>query len=205
MFQEATIVKQGNNYHAQHGTDNGLHVQFYIESIHDEEASERENRPIYVDREFVKIIIPGDKNTQVCRPIDLKGTAQMPPDNVRWPAQYQAFKNQQEQVFEGTPLEQWPPLSKSQVLMFKAANVHTVEQLVSVSDNNLVNLGMGARELQNKAKAFLESAKDGALVMQLQKMIDDQNVQIQALKNQMAGLGDIEDKKPRGRPAKKDE
>lgn len=196
-FVTPQIIQQGQNYHVQHGTDAGLYVQFYIESVRDDEASLEEGRPIYKDKEYVKIIPVGDKNTVVCRPIDLNGSGSVPPDNIRWPSQYAAFKNQQQQVTEGTPLEQWPPLTKSQVLMMKAVNVHTVEQLCQVSDQNLGNLGMGARDLREKAKVYLESAKNGALPMAAQQEITDLKQQIEALKNQMAGFNEA---KKRGRP-----
>ena len=143
MFAEATVVKQGNNYAVQHGTDNNLFVTFYMEAIHDEEESAKQGRPIYHDREFVKIIPVGDTKTVVCRPVDKVGTHAIPSDPVRWPRQYQEFQNQKVQTPDGTPLEHWAPLTKGQVLMYKAVNVHTVEQLANVSDTNLQNLGVG--------------------------------------------------------------
>lgn len=184
------IIQQGQSYHVQHGTDAGLFVQFYMESVEDEEASLEKGRPIFLDKEYVKIIPVGDKNTVVCRPVDLKGNGYTPPDNVRWPIQYAAFKNQQMQPLDGTPLEQWPPLTKSQVLMMKAVNVHTVEQLCEVSDQNLANLGMGARDLRDKAKAFIESASKGALPMAAQQKINDLEKQVEALKNQLSGFAE---------------
>lgn len=198
-FTTPQILQQGNNYHVQHGNDSSLYVQFYMESVKNEEATLEEGRPIYYDKEYVKIIPVGDKNTVVCRPVDLNGRNGMPPDNVRWPTQYAAFKNQQEQPQEGTPLEQWPPLTKSQVMMFKAANVHTVEQLSSVSDQNLTNLGMGARQFRDAAKSYIENAKSGAIPMKAQKEIDDLKAQVEALKNQLQGFGNTEPKKRKGK------
>jgi len=209
-FSTPQVIRNGNSYTVQHGTDAGLFVQFYMEALHDEEASAQEGRPIYVDREFIKIIPVGDKNTVVCRPVKLNYDGNTPPDNERWPNQYQAFKNQQIQTNEGTPLDQWPPISKSQVLMFKACNVHTVEQLAAVADNNLANLGMGARELQQRAVAFLSNAKDGAGTTQLIKENEELRMQIEGLRNQMNDLisrvgSDDEDKPRRGRPPKTQE
>lgn len=199
MFSEAQIIQQGNNYRVQHGTDAGLYVQFYFEAIKDEEASIKAGRPIYVDKEYIKIIPVGDKNTQVCEPVTDEY-------RFRWPQQYAAFKAQQHQPQEGTPLEQWPPLTKSQVMTFKGANVHTVEQLANVSDSNLSNLGMGARDLRDKAIAYLKSAEGASGTLAIQQQLSDALKQIEALKNQMAGFkseGAIEDEpKKRGRPKK---
>ena len=199
------ISQQGNNYYVSHGTDASLFVQFYMESVQDEEASVEAGRPIFNEKEFVKIIPVGDKNTVVCRPVDLVGKNGNLPDNERFPKQYQAFKNQQHQPQEGTPLEHYPPLTKSQVMMFKAANVHTVEQLANVSDHNLQNLGMGARQHRDEALAYIENAKNGAVPLKAQKEIDDLKKQIEALKNQLNGfksVGAVEDEKP-AKPAKR--
>ena len=181
MFQEAQIIQQGNNYRVQHGTDAGLFVQFYLEAIKDEEATIKQGRPIFNDREYIKIIPVGDKNTVVCEPVSED-------HKMRWPAQYAAFKNQQHQPQEGTPIDQWPPLTKSQVMMFKAANVHTVEQLSNVSDTNLANLGMGARELREKAITYLKSAEGSAPTLALQQQLNEAMKQIEALKNQLSGF-----------------
>jgi len=197
MFEAPQIIQQGNNYRVQHGTDAGLFVQFYFEAIKDEEESIKAGRPIFNDREYIKIIPVGDKNTVVCEPVTEE-------HKMRWPAQYAGFKNQQHQPQEGTPIDQWPPLTKSQVLMFKAANVHTVEQLANVSDGNLGNLGMGARDLREKAIAYLKNAEGSAPTLALQQQLNDAIKQIEALKNQLSGFeeqGAVERKKP-GRPRK---
>lgn len=199
------IVQQGNSYRVQHGTDAGLFVQFYMESVKDEEASSKEGRPIYADKEYIKIIPVGDKNTVICRPVRTSWDGNNAPDTERWPHQYAAFKNQQVQVNEGTPLEQWPPLTKSQVMMMKSANVHTVEQLAAVSDQNLGNLGMGARSLREKAEAYINNSKDGAGLSALQEKNERLEKEIEALKNQMAGFESAgATEKRKGRPKKED-
>lgn len=214
MFAEAQVIKQGNSYSVQHGTDNNLFVEFFMEAIHDEEESVKQGRPIYHDREFVKIIPVGDTKTIVCRPVDKVGTQATPPDNIRWPRQYESFKNQQVQVMDGTPLEHWAPLTKSQVLMYKSANVHTVEQLANVSDTNLHNLGMGARDVREKAIAYLENAKDNSGISVLQKENEELKIQLQATQEQMKAVlermakfekDDDENAPRRGRPPKQPE
>jgi hypothetical protein len=90
-------------------------------------------------------------------------------------------------------------------MTFKAANVHTVEQLANVADGNLTNLGMGARDLREKAIAFLKSAEGSAGVLAVQGQLNEAMKQIEALKNQLAGFkseGASEETKKRGRPKK---
>lgn len=189
------IIQRGNNYIVQHGTDAGMFVLFYMESIEDKEASLTEGRPIFRDHEFIKIMPPGDKNTVICEPVNDEY-------RMRWPNQYNAFKNQQIQVNDGTPLEEWPILRKSQVMMFKAVNVHTVEQLANVSDQNLPNLGMGSREFRDKAIAYIETAKTGAIPEAAQNEIAELKLQIEALKNQMAGFNITPEDAPKKRGPK---
>jgi len=194
-----------NGNHVQHGTDAGLYVEFYLEAIKDEESSLKEGRPIFRDVEFIKIIPVGDKHTVVCRPVKKFDDHQSPSDANRWPKQYAAFKNKQTQVNDGTPVEEWPILTKSQAMMFKSVNVHTVEQLAAVSDTNLNNLGMGAREYREKAKAYIENAKGGSGVLALQEENKFFKEQIEALKNQIAALSENSEKPKRGRQQKTEE
>lgn len=202
---EAQVIKQGNNLHVQHGTDSGLYVEFFIEAVQDEEKSKEAGRPIYKDVEMISIRILGDKNTHMVRPIDYKGSHTTPPDNVRFAAAYAQFKNKNLQVSEGTPITEWGILTKSQAMMFKALNIHTVEALASVSDANLSNLGMGARDYREKAIAFINQAKDGSGLVKLQEENKDLRVQLEALKNQMKAFSENIPKNKGGRPPKKKE
>jgi len=195
MFEAPQIIQQGNSYRVQHGTDAGLFVQFYLEAIKDEEATIAAGRPIFHDREYIKIIPVGDKNTVVCEPVTDE-------HRHRWPAQYAAFKNQQHQPIDGRPIDQWPRMTKSQVMMFKAVNVHTVVQLANVSDANLGNLGMGARDLREKAIVYLKSAEGSAGTLAIQDKLNEALKQIEALKNQLAGFEEQGAVRKPGRPKK---
>lgn len=197
---EAQIIKQGNNYHVQHGTDAGLYVEFYVEAIEDPEETIKQGRPIFKDVEMTSIRIIGDQKTHVVRPVDLKGSGSAPPDNIRWPHQWAAFKNKQIVTQVGTPITEWPPVSKSQAMNLKALNIHTVEALAQVSDTNLGNIGIGARDLRDKAIAFLDQAKDGSGIVKLQEENKELRTKIEALQNQMAAF--MAEKPKRGRPAK---
>ena len=197
---EAQVIKQGNNYHVQHGTDAGLYVEFYVEAIEDQEETVKQGRPIYRDVEMTSIRILGDNKTHVVRPVDLKGSGSAPPDNIRWPHQWAAFKSQQVVPQVGTPITEWPPCSKSQAMTLKTLNIHTVEALAQVSDTNLGNIGMGARDLRDKAIAYLDQAKDGSGLVHLQEENKELRTKIEALTNQMAAF--LADKPKRGRPPK---
>jgi hypothetical protein len=197
-FVTPTIVQQGNNYIVQHGTDSGLFVRFETKAIQDEEASTLEGRPIFRDVDFIIINIAGDKLTVHERPVDLVGNNRVPPDNIRFPRQWEAFKAKQTQPLNGTPITEWAPISKSLAMELKGMNIHTVEALAAVSDANLK--WMGARELREKASAWLEKAKQGGDVSQLVAQLEQLRIDNEALKAQISAIAT--EKNKRGRPPK---
>ncbi|MCW3678219.1 chromosome partitioning protein ParA [Burkholderia cenocepacia] len=164
-FATPHIHQQGNSLHVSHGDDSGLFVEFSLEPIHQEAESEKQGRPIYKDVAHIRIHFAGDRTKMIFRPVKMQDDQQGPSDPRRFPRQWAAFQEQRSQVQEGTPLEHWPPLSRSEVLSMKAMHIHTVEQLAAMADSNLSWLG--ARELREKAIAWLKNAEDGKEVVRL--------------------------------------
>ena len=128
--------------------------EFFTEAVKLEFKSQQEGRPIYEEREFVRILMPGDRLSAPVEPVNDDHKA-------RWPKEYAAFKAGIEAPIEGIPLKQWPQVNTSRVKELAHFNIHTVEQMASVSDAHIQNLGMGARELRERAKLFLEVAAKG--------------------------------------------
>lgn len=136
-----------------HTTDKGdasLAVQFYMGYIKDEVKSIAEGRYIAQDVAWVKIFMPGDRTNIIERPV-------RPSDMARFPQQYSRFKNAQDQRGDGTPIEQWPLVSRGQCEELKYLGFSTVEQLALMSDT-AASKAMGLTDLRAKAKAFLEIA-----------------------------------------------
>jgi hypothetical protein len=130
--------------------------RFFVEPVELTFRSKQEGRPIYEEREFVEILIPGDRRSIVREPVNDEHKA-------RWPREYAAFKDGRELPLEGTPLANWPnsAINRARVEELAYFNIRTVEHLAAVSDANLPNLGMGARELRAAAQKFLEVAAKG--------------------------------------------
>lgn len=126
-------------------------VSFFLDKAHNGAKSEELGRAVYDEVEKIRIIIPGDKNSEViCQVMDKH--------RFEYPQQYAAFKAGQEVAQEGAPLETWPPMTPAMVANFKALNIHTVEQLASVNDGLLQNLGLGARKFRDMALNWTEQA-----------------------------------------------
>ena len=185
-FASAQVHKAGNQLHVTHGDDKGLYVEFYTEAVEAPYESEQQGRPIFKDVPYVRILFPGDTTKKVERPVDLKGTDSKPSDPHRWPQHWAAYQNQQTQVQVGTPLTEWPALTKSQALNLKSMSVHTVEQLAEVADHALTWLG--ARELREKARSYLAASKDGAELSRLQAENSSLRADVDALKKQFAEM-----------------
>lgn len=185
-FAPARITEQGNSLHVSHGDDSRLYVEFTMEAIHQTAKSEEEGRPIFKDVPHVRIHFPGDRTKQIFRPVKFEDDHQGPADPRRFPQQWKAFEAQQEQVQTGTPIEQWGPLTKSQAMEFKAMHIHTVEQLAGIADSNLSWLG--ARELRDKAVAWLAQAENGKESLRLTAELAKRDAQIEDMQRQIKEL-----------------
>lgn len=179
----------------------GLHVEFYIEAVKQEFKSEQAGRPIYEDTEFVKILIPGDKNYCAER-------IATQADKDRFALEYARFKNglKEEEQAIGTPLKHWPAMTRAMAKEFAAVNVHTVEQLASLSDTAKQAFGMGALEWSRKAQAMLDTAAGGALAEKYAAENEALKQQLVDMQKQFAELSAKVDGEKRGpgRPRRAD-
>lgn len=71
---------------------------------------------------------------------------------------YAHWKKGEEMPLQGTPIKDWPPLSPAQRTNLLMARVYTVEDLAAANEATLGMIGMGARELKQKAENWLTSA-----------------------------------------------
>ena len=81
----------------------------------------------------------------------------------RWPRQWEAFEKGLEQPIDGTPINQWPILNNAQVAELKALNIHTIEEMASLSDGGTQQI-VGLMTLKQQAIAHLATSKDDGVV-----------------------------------------
>ena len=136
------------------GDKDNIIPEFFIKPVKNEYLSEREGREVWEDKAYVRMIVPGDKNS-------------IPEERVkdshrdRWPNQWAAFEKSREAPVEGTPLDEWAGVTRSQVMEMGSFHVRTVEQLAGLSDAQLAKVvPMGGHALRQKAQRFLDQAKD---------------------------------------------
>jgi hypothetical protein len=160
-------------------------VGFCMVPKEDKHKSKAAGYPVFREQEYVKLIVPGDKQSEYFQPSTEK-------DRKTYPSAYQAFKNRESKpVVEGMPIEQWPQVTRALAMTLRAAGIHTVEALAAVHDGNIGKVASNGQELRAKAKAFLETAKNSAasqaLAAENQKLQDQLAVmqeQINALAKQ---------------------
>ena len=145
------------------GADSRLAVQFYKRSVKQDMASDEAGRPIFKEFDFVRIMIPGDNLTEI-------DTYAQESHKQRFPRQWAHYQNQvagHEDII-GTPLDQWPQVTRSQAEELRGLKFYTVEAIADCSDQQLQRIGMVAgmspHNFRLKAKAFLNLANDSAEV-----------------------------------------
>jgi len=152
--------------------DESLLVRFFKHPQENQAKSEEAGRPIFEETEYIEIMTPGDKGNVVCRPVREH-------DKGRFPRHWDAYQKRtgDDESIEGTLLEEWPQVTRSQVEELKFYHVRTVEQLAAISDVNAQNM-RGVATLKQKAAKFLDSAMSNE---ELSKKLAAQEKQIAEL------------------------
>lgn len=192
-----TVNSEDFDSRNQSKMDEQLLVRFYIKPRPDHKATAEQGRPVFVDAEYIEIRIPGSRDA-VARPAK-------PRDIARFPKHYEAFKNRTAEPETGTPLTEWPLITRSVVEELSFYNVKTVEQLVAMSDQNASQF-MGINMLKQKAKEWLEVAAENADAKKLADELAKRDEEIEKLKAAIEAMSAPAPKKkasPKKRPTRK--
>lgn len=161
----------------QNEADKQLLVRFYVKSVQDKSLSNVEGRPIFNDKEYIEIRVPG-KRDAIARPASHD-------DKQRFPRHYAAFQQRIEMPAEGTPLAEWPAISRSMADQFAFVNVKTVEQLADLNDSTIDGKIPGAQTLKQRAKDWLDATKDDSVLSQLRTELEERDATILQMSVQM--------------------
>ena len=163
----------------ENNADNRLQVRFYKRPVQQENETQEAGRPIFKEFDFVHICVAGDTLTEI-------DTYVLNSHKQRFPQQWANYQNRvganDDQII-GTPVSEWPLVSKSQAEELRAMKFHTVESIATASDQQLQRMGMAAGmspyAFRDKAKAFLNLATTAAET-------DKRESEINALKQELA-------------------
>jgi hypothetical protein len=200
----------------ENNADSKLQVRFYKRPVQQEAETQAAGRPIYKEFDFVHICVAGDTLTEIDTYVLNNHKTRFP---IQW-ANYQNRIGKDDQEIVGTPVSEWPLVSKSQAEELRAMKFYTVESIAGASDQQLQRMGMAAGmspyAFRDKAKSFLNLATTSAETDKRTQEIDElkqelakkaeENAKIKAetdaklalMQDQMAAiLAAVGEKKPR--------
>jgi hypothetical protein len=157
--------------------------------------SNKEGRPVFDEKIFITKLIPGDSTFNVDREMREQ-------DKEDYPLQWARWKEKQENIIPGTPVEFWPGITQNQIAVMKALNISTIEQFANLPDSNSTKI-MGFNDLRNQALRLSAVAKGELFIEKINAETDAkllmQEAEIERLRVQIMELGEP---KKRGRPKK---
>ena len=156
-------------------------VRFYRHWLQNNHESEAAGRPVGEEFDYVEIIGLGQSKTVVKRKATVK-------DQIEYSREWDLYQRGMEQVAKGTPLREWPVMTQAEILRLNSYGVHTIETVTALSDAGLQTIGPGARQLQLRAKAFLEEDAPKAATANLRVANAEQRTEIEALQAKVSQL-----------------
>ena len=162
------------DFERREAADNKLAIKFFVKPVQNDEKSAAEGRPIFDDKEYIEIRVPGDQSNVIIKPVRDE-------ERHRFRRQYDAFKRGHEEQGSGTPLAEVPWITRSQVEELKYLKVNTLEQLAELNDG-VCSRFPGMTTLKQRAQRHLELAKEAAPSQALEKFKEEMNAELAALK-----------------------
>lgn len=161
------------------GPDGSL-LRFGYSAEKNERASVMNGRAIFDTILWAEVVTPGQKSSTPRYELERVWSQQskqalgLTEDSKRsfkyneFREQVEKFKKMEEMSdMGGTPLSAWPRIDRALLATLQSLNIYTVEHLANLSDTNIQTIGMGAMELREQARAFLNTAGGTAQVSEL--------------------------------------
>lgn len=179
-----TIFEEPNDWakpdETRFSMDNKLYVEFYRKPVLQPGKSREAGRAVYEEVDYVRIHVPGDKSCVVERPVSQQ-------DVFRFQERYNKWKAGQEEAVTGTPLSALPGMNPSKVEEYKFFKLVTVEQLAEANDN-LGAKFMSFQQDKQRAKAFIEVAKNNAPIEKMNEELQKRDAEIENLRTMVEAL-----------------
>jgi hypothetical protein len=160
--------------------DNKLYVEFYRKPVLQPGESRQAGRAVFKEVDYIRIHVPGDKASVIERPVTKQ-------DEFRFLERYNKWKAGQEEAVTGTPLSALPGMTPSKVEEYKFFKLVTVEQLADANDN-LGGKFMSFQADKQRAKAFMEVARNNAPIEKMNEELQKRDAEIENLKTMVEAL-----------------
>ena len=173
-------------------------IQLGFQAVHNGAESGRQGRPVFDKALMLTHIYPGSTDTldvEVKRYPSSGGEPIVtdPVRATRFADIIAKFEERRATMEEGTPLSVLN-FDPAQIKNLEASGASTVEMLAGVADSNLAKLGMGARNLRQRAIAYLDALNGGEAMAKLQSQLDGRDAEVSELRLQVREL--LNDRKP---------
>lgn len=188
-----------------HNPDDRLHVVFYTRTMPNEFETQKQGRPIFYECDFVKVHLPGNQLNNIDTFVNDSHKARFP---RQW-AHYMNNKKADSELVMGTPVTEWPLISRAVAEELRHLGFRTVESIAQASDTQLQSIGMRAGmqpfAFRERAARFLQVASSEAATnadaQEKQALREENAATKQSLQELQERLAAMEAKKP-GRKAK---
>lgn len=153
--------------------DRPAYIRFEVRAVPDAEATLAAGHHVSKDVNYVLVTPPYSKDCVekkadtwfAQKELDVKNGRVSPKHLAMWKESYERWKNGLEPPLDGTSVKEWNAISPAQCKNLISAGCRTIEDVAAVNDEGLKRIGIGGIDLKNKAKAWLQAAKDhGPLV-----------------------------------------
>lgn len=211
QFAGPRTLRSGDSGAAQvsYGDDAGWLVTFREEPEFMEYLTKQAGSPVYRNRIMTTMISPGNTKTvwdhattgiayemvideesgevhtswevqEQCENGDV-------PEPVKFPNAWARFLKKTTTAVEGWPIEEWGVVSKTYAQSLKSQNVHTVQQLAAMTDQNAQSI-MGALKYRDLAKAALDERAKTRILSREQERASRAEEQVALLTKQVADM-----------------
>lgn len=141
--------------------------------------------PVFRTQEYVELLIAGDKGNAPTKRVNEAIKQQFHEAYSFWKAK----RANPDMIGDGIPLSLWPVVPAEVAKALEYINVFTVQQLANLNDAAISKPGaIGLRDLRDKAKSFVESAKSMAPIAALERENSDLRKRLDLLQGQMNQL-----------------
>jgi len=178
IFEEPSDWSKPNE--SRFSMDNKLYVEFFRKPILQPGKSREAGRAVYEEIDYVRIHVPGDKSSVIERPVNQQ-------DIFRFQDRYNKWKAGQEEAVTGTPLTALPGMNPSKIEEYKFFKLVTVEQIAEANDN-LGGKFMSFQQDKQRAKVFLEVAKNNAPIEKMNEELQKRDAEIENLRTMVEAL-----------------
>lgn len=144
-----------------HDPDSKLFVRFYKKTLPNNFETQKQGHPIFYECDFVEIRLPGDKLNSVDEFVNESHKQRFP---KHW--QHYLNNNKEGELIIGTPVTEWPIVTRAIAEELKYLGFKTVESIATASDSQLDKLGMKGgmqpHTFRERAQRYLATASQEA-------------------------------------------